>query len=143
MTVTANDTPVSNRSFAINAELAGTVLRVSVGVVYLAHGPVLKALVFGLAGVAGYFESLGLPGWTAYLVFAAEAVGGVCLVLGLWARWIALGLIPILVGSIVFDHGSNGWLFSAPGGGWEYPLFLIAASVSVYLSGGGAYALRR
>lgn len=122
--------------------LAGTVARVALGVVYLAHGPLLKAFTFGLSGVAGYFESLGLPGALAYLVFAAETVGGICLILGLWAHIAALALIPVLVGAILFDHGGNGWLFSASGGGWEYPAFLIAASVAVYLSRGGAYTLR-
>ncbi|MEM8795929.1 MAG: DoxX family protein [Pseudomonadota bacterium] len=122
--------------------LAGTVLRVSLGIVYLAHGPLLKAATFGLAGVAAYFESLGLPGILAYGVFAAETIGGICLILGLWPHIAALALIPVLLGAIVFDHGGNGWLFSAPGGGWEYPAFLIAASVGVYLSRGGAYTLR-
>ncbi|MEL7000292.1 MAG: DoxX family protein [Pseudomonadota bacterium] len=130
--------PATNEQMA----LAGTVTRVALGAVYLAHGPLLKVYTFGLGGVAGYFESLGLPGALAYLVFVAETVGGICLVLGFWAHLAAIALIPVLAGAILFDHGSNGWLFSVSGGGWEYPAFLIAASVAVYLSRGGAYTLR-
>ena len=100
-------------------------------------------MTFGLAGTAGYFESIGLPGWLAYATFAAEAVGGVLLVLGVQARWVALGLIPALVGAIVWVHVGNGWVFTAPGGGWEYPLFLIVASVALALIGDGAFALSR
>jgi len=52
-------------------------------------------------------------------------------------------LIPVLIGSIIFVHGDKGWLFSSEGGGWEYPLFLIAASVAQILLGPGDYALGR
>lgn len=118
-----------------------TLLRVSLGVMYLAHSVVLKLLTFGLAGTAGYFTSIGLPGWLAYLTFAAEAAGGVMLVLGIQARWVALALIPALAGAILWVHGANGWVFTAPGGGWEYPLYLIVLSVAQALLGDGHYAL--
>ncbi len=118
-----------------------TLLRVSLGVMYLAHSVVLKLLTFGLAGTAGYFTSIGLPGWLAYLTFAAEAVGGILLVLGIQARWVALALIPALAGAIIWAHGANGWVFTAPGGGWEYPLYLIVLSIAQALLGDGHYAL--
>ena len=38
-------------------------------------------------------------------------------------------------------HAGNGWVFSAPNGGWEYPLFLIVVSLVVALLGDGRYAL--
>jgi putative oxidoreductase len=119
-----------------------TLLRVSLGVMYLAHSVVLKFFTFGLAGTAGYFESIGLPGWLAYATFAAEAVGGVMLVLGIYSRWVALALIPALLGAIIWAHGANGWVFTAPNGGWEYPLYLIVLSVAQFLLGDGAFALR-
>ena len=58
------------------ADLGAALLRVSLGAMFLAHSLVLKLLVFGLPGTAAYFGSIGLPPWTAYAVFAAEAVGG-------------------------------------------------------------------
>lgn len=119
-----------------------TLLRVSLGIMYLAHSIVLKLFTFGLAGTAGFFESIGLPGWLAYVTFTAEAVGGVMLVLGIYARWVALALTPALIGAIIWVHGSNGWVFDAPGGGWEYPAYLIVLSVAQFLLGDGPYALR-
>ncbi len=68
------------------AALGAALLRVSLGVMYLAHAVLLKLLTFGLAGTAGYFASIGLPGWLAYATFAAEAAGGVLLLLGVQAR---------------------------------------------------------
>ena len=117
-------------------------LRVSLGVMYLAHSVILKFLTFGLAGTAGFFVSIGLPGWLAYVTFTAEAVGGVLLILGIQARWVALALTPVLFGAIIWVHAGSGWVFSAPGGGWEYPLFLIVLSIAQFLLGDGAFALR-
>jgi putative oxidoreductase len=115
-------------------------LRVSLGVMFIAHSLVLKWMTFTLAGTAQYFESIGLPGPLAYVTFFAELIGGILLVLGVQSRWVALGLLPILAGA-TWVHMGNGWVFSAPGGGWEYPLYLIVLSVAQALLGDGAYAL--
>ncbi|WP_343715996.1 DoxX family protein [Inquilinus sp.] len=118
------------------------VLRVSLGVMYLAHSIVLKLLTYGLPGTAAYFESIALPGWLAYFTFAAEAVGGVLLVLGVQARWVALALVPAPLGAIIWAHAGNGWVFTAPGGGWEYSAYLVVLSVVQFLLGDGPHALR-
>ncbi len=123
------------------SDYAALLLRVSLGIMYIAHSVVLKWMTFTLAGTAQYFESLGLPAALAYATFFAEFVGGVLLVLGVQSRWVALGLLPILFGAL-WVHIGNGWVFSAQGGGWEYPLYLIVLSVAQALLGDGAYALK-
>jgi putative oxidoreductase len=123
------------------APYAALLLRVALGVMFLAHSVVLKLMTFTLAGTAQFFESLGLPAPLAYLTFAAEAIGGLALVLGVQTRLVALALIPVLLGA-TWVHIGNGWVFSAANGGWEYPLFLIVVSLGVALLGDGAYALR-
>jgi putative oxidoreductase len=125
------------------SELAAFILRVTLGVMYLAHSVVLKMMTFTLAGTAAFFVSVGLPGWLAYVTFAAEAIGGILLILGIQSRWVALALLPALFGAIMWVHGANGWVFTATNGGWEYPAFLIAASVVQILLGDGAYELIR
>lgn len=114
-------------------------LRIALGTMFVAHA-LLKLLVFTLPGTAQFFASLGLPGALAYLVFAAELGGGVLLLLGLGTRWVAAALVPVLLGA-VWAHAGNGWLFTAPNGGWEYPLFLAVAAVAQALLGDGAWAL--
>jgi putative oxidoreductase len=99
---------------------------------FIAHSVVLKYFTFTLAGTAQYFSSIGLPAPLAYVVFALEAIGGVLLVLNIATRWVALGLVPVLLGAM-WVHLGNGWVFSAPNGGWEYPLFLIVISIVVAL----------
>jgi putative oxidoreductase len=99
-----------------NADLAALLLRVSMGILFLAHAG-LKLFVFTPAGTAGYFASLGLPGPLAYLVIAMELFGGIALILGIWTRWVSIALIPILLGSIYTPHGAAGFFFSNEGGG--------------------------
>jgi putative oxidoreductase len=122
------------------APLAAFVLRISLGIMYLAHALVLKVGTFGMAGTVQFFQSLGLPAWTAWATVLAETVGGALLVLGVGSRYVALALTPILVGAL-WVHAGNGWVFSAPNGGWEYPLYLIVLSIAQALLGDGAYAL--
>ena len=116
-------------------------LRVSLGIMWIAHA-LLKLLVFTLPGTAAYFASVGLPGPLAYPVFAIEIVGGAALILGVYARQASLALVPIMVGA-AWVHFPNGWAHTSPNGGWEYPVFLIVASVALWLLGDGALALRR
>ena len=125
-----------------NADLAATILRVSMGLLFLVHAG-LKLFVFTPAGTAGYFASLGLPGPLAYLVIAAELFGGIALILGVYSRWVSLALVPILLGSIYVPHGAAGFIFSNEGGGWEFPAFWAVTLVVQALLGDGAYALKR
>jgi putative oxidoreductase len=108
---------------------------------FIAHA-LLKYYVFTLPGTAQFFASLGLPTSLAYLTFAAELGGGVLLVLGVYARYVALALVPVLLGA-TWAHSGNGWVFSGPNGGWEYPAFLTLAAIVQFLVGDGALALQR
>lgn len=118
------------------APYAALVLRVALGAMFVAHA-LLKVFVFTLPGTVQFFESLGLPGGLAYATVAAELVGGVLLIAGLGTRWIAAALIPVLLGA-TWVHSGNGWLFTAKGGGWEYPAFLSLVAFAVVLLGDGA-----
>lgn len=115
-------------------------LRVALGGMWIAHA-LLKVLVFTLPGTAQFFASVGFPGWLAYPVAGAELVGGIALVLGVYARQVALLLVPILAAA-AWVHLPNGWVFTATNGGWEYPAFLLVASIALWLQGDGACALR-
>ena len=119
---------------------AALLLRTALGTMFIAHG-LLKVNVFTVAGTVGYFESLGIPGIFAYLTILAELVGGAALVLGIGTRIVSLALIPVLIGA-TWAHGGNGWLFSAEGGGWEFPLFWALVQVSIALLGRGAFAVK-
>jgi putative oxidoreductase len=99
-----------------------TLLRISLGIVYLVHSLYLKVVVFTIPGTVAFFESIGLPGFTAYLTIFVEAFGGAMLLLG-WNTRLAA--------------------FTNTGGGWEYPLFLAVATAAQLLLGNGAIALSK
>lgn len=121
------------------APYAALVLRLALGVMFLSHA-LLKVIVFTVPGTVQFFESAGLPGALAYVTIVAELGAGALLLLGLGTRWVALATVPLLLGA-AWVHVPNGWVFSAQGGGWEYPVFLAVAALVQFLLGDGAYAL--
>jgi len=125
---------------AMNA-YAALLLRLSMGTMFIAHA-LLKYFVFTLPGTAQFFESLGLPGFLGYATVAVEFVGGLMLVAGVGTRAVSIVLIPVLIGA-TWAHSGNGWLFSSPKGGWEFPAFWTITLFVQALLGDGAFALRR
>lgn len=123
------------------APYAALILRISMGLLFLAHAG-LKVFVFTVPGFAAFFASLGLPPIFAYATIALEVAGAVALILGIYASWVALPLALELLGTIVMVHGKNGWLFSNPNGGWEFPALWIVALLALFCMGDGPYALR-
>jgi len=117
-------------------------LRVALGVMFLAHG-LMKLLVFKPSGTVAYFRSLALPGVFAYLTILGEVGGGLLLLVGFLTSVVSILLIPLVLGTIFIVHGTKGWLFSNEGGGWEYPAFWSVTLVVQAMLGSGAYSLGR
>jgi putative oxidoreductase len=122
------------------APYGALLLRVALGIMFIAHA-YLKLAIFTVPGFAGFLGQVGLPQILAWPIILAEIAGGVALIVGFHARVVSLLLLPVLIGA-TFIHAPNGWLFTAPNGGWEYPAFLAVAAVTQALVGEGAYALR-
>ena len=116
------------------------VLRVALGTMWIAHA-LMKYVLFTIPGFAGFLAKVGFPAELAWPVFLAELVGGILILTGVYARHVALLLIPVMAAASSV-HLANGWIFSNAGGGWEYPAFLIVASFALWLLGDGAFALR-
>jgi putative oxidoreductase len=116
-----------------NVDAAAVLLRTGLGVMLIAHA-LLKYFVFTLPGTAKFFESLGLPGPLGYVTFGVELIGGVLLIGGMYTRIVALAVLPFLLGA-AWAHSGNGWVFNAPNGGWEYPVFLVLVAVVTALLG--------
>ncbi len=98
------------------APYGALLLRLCFATMFTAHA-MLKWRVFTIPVEAVFFESLGLPGWLVPVTIAVELSGAGCLLLGIVARWVALLLIPLILGTIVTVNRKNGWLFSNPSRG--------------------------
>ena len=121
---------------------AALLLRLALGTMWISHGLLLKLMTFGIDGFAGWMGSQGLPAMLAWPIVIAEIAGGLAIALGFHGRWASLALLPILLGATRI-HAGNGWVFTAPDGGWEYPVFLAAASIVHFFLGDGAFAAKR
>lgn len=119
---------------------AALLLRLSLGTMWITHA-LLKVFVFTIPGFQGFLVSHGMPPMLALPVVVIELLGGVLIVLGVHGRLVSLLLLPVLIGATVV-HAANGWVFSNPQGGWEYPAFLIAMSIVHGLLGDGAFSMK-
>ena len=115
-------------------------LRAALGVMFIAHA-YLKLAVFTVPGFEGFLGKVGLPAFLAWPIILAELVGGIAILTGFYGRLVSVALLPVLLGA-VFVHASNGWVFNAPNGGWEYPAFLAVAAFAHALIGDGAFAVK-
>lgn len=126
--------------------LAPLPLRLAMGAVFMAHGAQKLFGWFGgngLEGTGKFFEgTLGLnPGiYWAGAAGAAEFLGGLLLLLGLFTRFGALMTGSVMVVAILLVHKDA---FFVNEGGMEFALTLLAAAVALLITGGGAASLDR
>lgn len=127
--------PATDRQ--LNIGLAA--LRAVVGIVFVAHG-LQKLLVFGIDGLTTAFTQMGIPGAAvaAPLVMFAELAGGLALLAGALTRVAGAGLALVMLGAIGFAHLSAG--FFNPNG-FEFPLTLLAATLTLALTGAGQFSV--
>lgn len=135
-----------NALFTTRAGYGLSVIRVLVGIIFIAHGAQKLFGLFGgygLEGTGQWMESIGLaPGYVmALLSGSAEFFGGVALVIGLLVRPAALALAFTLVVAIFSVHINNGLFMS--NNGYEFGLALLAGTVAVLIEGAGRLSLDR
>lgn len=114
--------------------IGALVLRVIAGAIFLAHG--IEKFQGGIGNIAGWFDSIGLPGFLAYLVGGLEVVGGIALILGLGVRLVGGLFSLLLLGAIITVQFTAGFV-----GGYAYDLALLAISVFLLLNGSKLYAV--
>ena len=119
------------------------VLRLVVGLTLAAHGTQKLFGWFGgggLRGTAGFFEQIGFRSATsmAFLAAVAEA-SGLLFALGLVTPLAALGMAVAMLVAIGSVHWSKGFFVTS--GGYEYNVILVAAAVTVTMTGPGRFSL--
>lgn len=122
-------------------DLPKIILRVIVGAVFVYHG--MLKVVNGMEGFVMYVGALGIPfpRIGSYLVMVTEILGGVALILGIFARWATLPLIAVMIVAIIKVTGKNG--FNVFDKGYEYNLVLIACLIVIFFQGSGRFSIKR
>jgi putative oxidoreductase len=119
-------------------DLSLLILRVIVGVIFMAHGAQKLLGVWGGEGLAATVEKMG-GGPLPYLVTVGEFFGGIGLIFGFLSRFSAASLIVIMIGAIVQVHAKNGFFLHK--GGFEYNLSLIGLLLPILLCGPGRFSI--
>jgi len=135
--------------------LGATVLRIMLGVVYIAHGYYAYDVITSDALSAMITKRLGLPVGdfaTTYLL-GAHFVGGVMLILGIFTRWAAMANLPIMIAAVLLFHFDQGFFLrgvitdvgrgKADVAGYEYAMFVLAATLAQCFLGTGALGLTK
>jgi putative oxidoreductase len=115
-----------------------TLLRVTIGVVFVAHGG--QKFFMGFHQVAEYLGSLEIPEPTAAAIIltAVEFFGGLAMVGGILTRYVAVALAFDMAVAIVMFHWHNGFFMP---NGIEFPMVLLVANLTLMLAGGGEIEL--
>ena len=128
-----------------------TIIRLVLGVVFLAHGSQKMLGWFGGYGfkaTMGFFtQTMHIPAVFAFLAIAAEFFGGLGLLLGLLTRIAAFGITVTMLVAIFMVHLPNGlfmnWAGQQKGEGIEYHLLVLAMTVALMIRGAGAFSFDR
>lgn len=117
-----------------NTDIALLLIRVALALVFIVHG---WAKIADMAGTVGFFGSIGLPAFLAYVVAAIEFLGGIAMLLGVFTGWAGILLALVMAGAIATVKLKAGFL-----GGYEFDLTLFLAAIAVSLAGPGAYTVK-
>lgn len=118
---------------------APLILRLVTGVIFAMHG--YQKFTGGVGKVAGFLDSLGFPAATVFAVIliAAELLGGIALILGVFTRYAAKILAVVAVVALFTVHIGKGFFIGQ--GGYEFILLILAATISILITGPGKWAL--
>lgn len=139
-----------NKLIGTSNDVALTILRLVLGVVFVAHGA-QKMLGwfggYGFQGTVAFFAHLGMPTAVTVLIMATELFGGLGLIVGFLTRIPALGIACLMIGAVFMVHLPNGffmnWYGNQKGEGFEFHLLAIAMAAVLLLRGAGAYSVDR
>ena len=126
-------------------DLGLIILRLALGIIFIAHGGQKRFGLWGGDGwagtLAGWEKGLGIPPWLSAIAIVTEFFGGIAVIVGVLTRLAALGLAVTMVVAMVKVHLQNG--FFNKNGGIEFNVALLAMSLALFLIGAGSWAADR
>ena len=108
-------------------------LRIVLGISFFVHG--LVKFQGGIENTVGWFDSIGIPGFLAYVVASVELVGGAALILGLGTRIVSALLALIMVGAILKSKLAIGFLGTPEMAGYELDLAFLVIAIFLAVNG--------
>ncbi|MFS0779559.1 DoxX family protein [Neobacillus sp. 3P2-tot-E-2] len=122
-------------------EIGALILRITLGAIFFIHGVV--KFQGGIENTAGWFESLGLPGVTAYGVALLEMIGGILLIIGLATRLVSALFALLMIGATVKVKLAIGFLGNGQMAGYELDLAFLAIAIYLVINGSKLFSLSK
>ncbi|WP_066394388.1 DoxX family protein [Neobacillus mesonae] len=120
-------------------EVGAIVLRVVLGVTFFIHG--LAKFQGGIGNIAGWFDSIGIPGFMAYVVAGIELVGGIALIIGLGTRIVSALFVLLMIGAIIKVKLAVGFLGNGQMAGYELDLAFLAMALFLAINGSKQFSV--
>ncbi|MGM0865218.1 MAG: DoxX family protein [Bacillota bacterium] len=114
-------------------ETGSFILRVVLGIIFFMHG--LSKSQGGIGNTIGWFDSIGLPGFLAYVVGTVELAGGIALIIGLGTRIVSSLPVVIMLGAIIKVKLAASFLGNVQVAGYELDVILMAVALHLALKG--------
>lgn len=118
-----------------NLDIALLLIRVGLAAVFIAHG---WDKIGNMEGTVGFFSSIGLSAFWAYVIAYVELLGGISMLVGVFTGWSGIFLAMTMVGAIALVKISKGFL-----GGFEFDLMLFLAALAISFAGPGKYTVMK
>jgi putative oxidoreductase len=122
-----------------NQQVGMLILRLVLGITFFIHG--LAKFQVGIDNIAGWFQSMGIPGFMAYVVAVIELVGGLALILGLGTRVVSALFVVILLVAIFKVKLAVGFMGNGKMAGYELDLSMMATALYFVLNGGSKFSI--
>ncbi|SMO49156.1 DoxX family protein [Melghirimyces algeriensis] len=119
--------------------IGALILRLFLGVTFFIHG--LAKVQGGLSNTVGFFESIGIPGFMAYIVTFIELIGGIAMIVGLGTRIISILFALIMIGAIGTVKFQAGFMGTGQASGYEFDLALLVISIHLMIVNRSMFAL--
>ncbi len=137
---------------SIADSLALLMVRIPLGIIFIAHGSQKLFGAFGGSGLTATFtafeQKLDIPPVLTLLAVIAEFGGGVAVLCGFLTRISAFGIACVMAGAIYKVTGANGFFLNisclpGKGHGIEYNLALMGMALSLVFGGAGKWSFDR
>ncbi|QCJ41241.1 DoxX family protein [Bacillus sp. S3] len=123
----------------VKKEVGVVVLRVILGVIFFIHG--LVKFQGGIENIAGWFSSIGIPGFMAYVVGGIEVIGGIALIIGFGTRIVSALFVILMIGAIIKVKLAVGFLGNGEMAGYELDLAFLAMALFLAINGSKQFSV--
>jgi uncharacterized membrane protein YphA (DoxX/SURF4 family) len=109
------------------------------GIIFLIHG--VAKFQGGIENIAGWFSSIGLPGFLAYITAGIEVIGGIALIIGLGTRIVSALFVLLMIGAIIKVKLAAGFLGNGKMAGYELELIYLVTSLFLVINGSNLFSI--